>query len=134
LSSSTSAVSRARTQIRLSPLRLPFRHARIAGSLIAVGSVFRLFFLSFFPLGFFPAMLMKWSTASGGFSLALICTLPPMMMVCVRSQDRFTRKSTILSPARLPFHHSGTRVFIDNQHWSGIQEQRTLSGALSCGV
>jgi hypothetical protein len=36
----------------LSPLRLPFRHARIAGSLVAVGSVFRLFFISPIPLVF----------------------------------------------------------------------------------
>jgi hypothetical protein len=30
----------------------------------------------------------------------------------------------ILSPARLPFHHSGTR-FIDNERVSGMQERRS---------
>ena len=29
----------------------------------------------------------------------------------------------ILSPARLPFHHSGTRAIIDNQPRAGIQER-----------
>jgi hypothetical protein len=33
----------------------------------------------------------------------------------------------ILSPARLPFHHSGTRVHIDNQQFVGIQELRLIS-------
>ena len=28
----------------------------------------------------------------------------------------------ILSPARLPFHHSGTRPFIDSQQLGGMQE------------
>jgi hypothetical protein len=54
-------------------------------------------------------------------SRALICTLPPMM-ACVHGQDRFDRKKTILSPARLPFHHSGTRALIDNEQLSRIQE------------
>ena len=30
----------------------------------------------------------------------------------------------ILSPARLPFHHSGTRVNIDNERVRGLQEER----------
>ena len=30
----------------------------------------------------------------------------------------------ILSPARLPFHHSGTRVNIDSQQFVEIQELR----------
>src|SRR3970282_1899437 len=30
----------------------------------------------------------------------------------------------ILSPARLPFHHSGTRANIDNEHELGLQEER----------
>ena len=32
----------------------------------------------------------------------------------------------ILSPARLPFHHSGTGVNIDNQRLAAIQERRQL--------
>jgi hypothetical protein len=43
-------------------------------------------------------------------SRALICTLPPMM-ARVHGHDRFARKSMILSPARLPFHHSGTKSY-----------------------
>ena len=49
LSSSTS-VSRARTQIRLSPLRLPFRHAGIAG----FTNTRQIRVRQFFALGFFP--------------------------------------------------------------------------------
>ena len=30
----------------------------------------------------------------------------------------------ILSPARLPFHHSGTRVNIDNERARSMQERR----------
>ena len=30
----------------------------------------------------------------------------------------------ILSPARLPFHHSGTRANIDNEQAVGMQEDR----------
>ena len=31
----------------------------------------------------------------------------------------------ILSPARLPFHHSGTRIHIVNERVRGMQEQQT---------
>jgi hypothetical protein len=51
LSSSTSAVSRTSTQVWfLSPLRLPFRHARIAGFTNSRQICVR----QFFSLGFFP--------------------------------------------------------------------------------
>ena len=36
----------------------------------------------------------------------------------------------ILSPARLPFHHSGTRVNIDNQQSLRIQELRVIRAEL----
>jgi hypothetical protein len=32
----------------------------------------------------------------------------------------------ILSPARLPFHHSGTRDIINNEATIGIQEERCI--------
>ena len=35
----------------------------------------------------------------------------------------------ILSPARLPFHHSGTRANIDNERVRGLQEDRGKSSA-----
>ena len=35
----------------------------------------------------------------------------------------------ILSPARLPFHHSGTRANIDNERGLGLQEEQGKSSA-----
>jgi hypothetical protein len=66
LSSSTSPVSRASTQICLSPLRLPFRHARIAVFLITFYSwkiqpdqcLSEPFFFSFARLNFFFRMIL----------------------------------------------------------------------------
>ena len=33
----------------------------------------------------------------------------------------------ILSPARLPFHHSGTKSYIDNEGRPGMQERESLT-------
>ena len=38
----------------------------------------------------------------------------------------------ILSPARLPFHHSGTRANIDNERARGLQERARFGGLLIC--
>jgi hypothetical protein len=49
-------------------------------------------------------MLMKWTMPV----TADLANADVQFAVC--SQDSFARKKNILSPARLPFHHSSTRV------------------------
>jgi hypothetical protein len=49
-------------------------------------------------------MLMKWTMPV----TADLANADVQFAVC--SQDSFARKKNILSPARLPFHHSGARV------------------------
>jgi hypothetical protein len=121
LSSSTSAVSRTRTQVwfESTASAIPPRSHCWFTYIRQICFLFS-FYSSFF-LGGFYFILMKYHTASGGCSRGLIITLLTLLRVPTAGTD-LPEKTHVLSPARLPFHHSGTRAFIDSQHSGGIQE------------